>query len=256
MARYLWRGIRAEFLKIKRSQALFVAVLIPLFPAGLNFGEVLQRGLHLLPGEVPGALSAWSLYFRSSIDFWAIFALPLIVAVLSALLANVDHQSHQWKSLFAMAFPRSGIFAGKWAALMGLNALSAACFGAANVLTGLAAGMLRPDLGLAFGGLPWGEAFAAPLLGWLLASGMITIHLWISLRWSSFLVSILSGFLAVVANLFVIGSFMAANAAYFPWSMPSCVYSENHLLVLVLSAACAGVVYLLANTQFVRREVY
>lgn len=88
MLTYVWRGIGAEFLKVRRSQVLFVAILIPLFPAGLNFGEVMQRGgLHVFPDDIPGTIGPWSLYFRSSIDFWAIFALPFIVAILSTLLA-------------------------------------------------------------------------------------------------------------------------------------------------------------------------
>jgi hypothetical protein len=200
MVIYLWRGVRAEFLKIKRSQVLFVALLIPLFPAGLNFGEVLQRGLHVLESDTPGRLSPWSMYFRSSIDYWTIFALPLVVAVLSTLLANVDHQNHQWKELFSLAFPRTGVFAGKWTALMALCALSSIAFGIANILGGLAAGFLRPDLGLSLATLPWIEAFSRPLLGWLLSSSMITIQLWISLHWSQFLVSILSGFLEVLST--------------------------------------------------------
>jgi hypothetical protein len=251
----LWRGIRAEFLKIKRSQALIVALLIPLFPAGLNFGEVLQRGLHSLLSDVPGKLGPWSLYFRSSIDFWAIFALPLIVAVLGALLANVDHQTHQWKQLFSLPFPREAVFAGKWAALMALCALSAIAFGMANILSGLLAGWIRPDLGMNLSNLPWLEAFARPLLGWLLSSAMITFQLWISLRWAPFLVSLLSGFLAVVVNLFIIGSIMNVLTDYLPWSMPGSVYA-HWPLTLALSALYSLVIYLLACAQFVRRDVF
>jgi hypothetical protein len=256
MVIYLWRGVRAEFLKIKRSQVLFVALLIPLFPAGLNFGEVLQRGLHVLESDTPGRLSPWSMYFRSSIDYWTIFALPLVVAVLSTLLANVDHQNHQWKELFSLAFPRTGVFAGKWTALMALCALSSIAFGIANILGGLAAGFLRPDLGLSLATLPWIEAFSRPLLGWLLSSSMITIQLWISLHWSQFLVSILSGFLEVVVNLFVVGSFMAVVAGYVPWSMPSNTYTDGWPFTLMLSLFYTILVYLLANAEFIHRDVF
>ena len=252
MISFLLNGIQAEFLKVKRSQVLLVAIFIPLFPVGLSFGRVLQIGLSNIYDK--DVLAPWSIYFRGSIDVWTIFALPFIVAIISSLLANVDHKTHQWKMLHALAFPRAGVFAGKWMVLMALTLLSVIVFSLGSIIAGLVAGLLHPELGLDWP-VPLVDAFGRPLLAWLLSALMITIHLWISLRWSSFLVSILSGFFAVVLNIFMIGSFMNTYAAWSPWSLPSMVYPSVLPQYLVYSLAAMLVVYLLANAQFVRRDV-
>lgn len=246
-------GIHAEWLKVKRSLVLLVALAIPIFPAGLNFGQTLQRGVRAMPGD-PLEMSAWTQYLRSSIDFWVIFALPMIVAILGALLANVDHKTRAWKVVCALPYPRAGVFTGKWVVLMGLTGLSALSFGVVNQVSGIIVHLLRPELGLGWH-IPWAEAFLRPLLGWLLAAGMVTIQHWISIRWPNFLVSILTGFSVTVMNLFIIGSFMVSYAGYLPWSLPSLAYDPAWPQALATSAGFSLVAFTLALAEFKRRDI-
>ena len=248
----LFRSVRVEFLKLKRSQVLWVALCIPLFPAALNFGQTLKYGLRSFGDGL--SLAPWSIYFQEAVRVWTMFALPFVVAILSAMLANRDHKTHQWKLLFALPFPRSAVFTGKWVVLMALNGLSSLVFMVMNVLSGLLVMCVRPELGLALP-IPWAEVLLRPLLAWLLSTLMITIQLWISLHWTSFLTSILSGFLAFILNIYVLGSFMYKYAAFVPWSLPSLAYEVNVPGILRISLVISLVVYLLAQAEFVRRDV-
>jgi hypothetical protein len=97
---YLIRGVRAEALKVKRSLALIAALVIPLFPAVVNLAGALRRGL-AGDAEELAALGPWGLYVRYAIKFWVIFALPMVIALLAALLAQVDHKPKSGSSCCA-----------------------------------------------------------------------------------------------------------------------------------------------------------
>jgi hypothetical protein len=238
---------------MKRSLALTAALLLPLFPALANVAHALQSGLGRAAADAE-FLTPWFLYGRYAFKLWTIFALPVIVAILSALLANVDHGPKAWKQLLALAFPRSLVFAGKWAALAGLTLLSTLVFALVNVWGGGLVHFLRPELGLDFP-IPVGELIFRPFLGWLLAMLMLSLHLWLSLRWPSFLISITAGFAASVSNIFLVASQLFTRSAFSPWAMPVQAYG-NWQLPLIVSLAGAALVYLLARREFVRRDVY
>jgi ABC-2 type transport system permease protein len=253
MVTYSLRGVQVELFKLKRSLALIVALVIPLFPACANVADGIQHGLAVSPLDNPAGLGPWSLLFRYAFKLWTIFALPMIVAILSALLAYTDHQPKAWKMLFTLPFPREAIFLGKWVALAALLLLSNLVFALANLGGGLLLRALHPEYGLDLP-IPIGEAFAATLISWLLSLLMVTIHVWISLRWPSFLTSIVVGFVATVSNLFLIGSYLYGRVALSPWAMPVQVYDNwqgSLLVALPLSAFAAW----LACRGFVRRDV-
>jgi len=251
MISYFFRGISVETLKLKRSLALWIALIIPLFPSVANIVDGLQHGMST-PLEDAANRTPWSMLFYFAFRFWTILALPMIVAILSALMANTDHPPKAWKMLFALPFPRSAIFAGKWFGLAGLVLISNLVFTLANLVGGILIHYLRPDAGLEFP-IPVGEALFAMFISWLLSLLMISIHLWISLRWSSFLVSIILGFSATVSNLFLIASYLYGKSAISPWAMPVQVYGDwqSSMPAALLGAL---LVSLLAGGQFTRRD--
>ena len=146
------------------------------------------------------------------------------------------------------------MYAGKALTLAGITLLSMLAFAITNLACGLLIQFTHPEIGLDLtAAVP--EAFARPLLAWLLSAFMLSIHLWISLRWSSFLVSLTVGAAAAIGNLFVLSSYLVKGAALSPWAMPARVY-DDWQTSLIVSLVGAAVVYVLASRQFVRRDVY
>jgi hypothetical protein len=246
---YLIRAISAEALKIKRSLALLFALLIPLAAVFVNFMITVQNGLGK---PALGITSPWSIYFMYSIKLWVIFCTPLSVSVLGALSADVDHRAKAWKHLFVLPFPRSAIMAGKWLSLTGINLLSTLVFGLANLACGFLILWLRPEQGLELP-IPFLEALTKPLIAWLLSYFMISIHLWISLRWPNFLVSVTIGFAASITNLFLLSSSLYQYSVLSPWAMPAQAY-DNWQTMLVPSLIGSFVTYWLAWREFACRE--
>ncbi len=251
--RYVAAAVWAETLKLKRSLALAAAVIIPLFPVIGDLMGTLSRGLGTSPDDPPG-MAPWAFYVRMAIKLWTIFALPAVVALLSALLANVEHKPKAWKQVLALPVPRGAVFAAKWVALAAITLLSTLVFSGGNLLAGLALHYLRPELGLTWPA-PLSEALVRPVLGWALGLFMVTIHLAVALRWRSFLVSIIAGFVAAVGNLFIVGSYLYVYSGYIPWAMPAQTYGD-WAPTLALSLAGTAITYALARRAFVGREVY
>ena len=152
MAVMVW-ALKAEALKMKRTLVLWLAFLAPLVVVVFILVGYLDRGKEWLG---TGLENAW-IEFAQSVDiFWALLMLPLFITLQTALLAGLEHQSEQWKHLYALPVPRWTVVAAKQAvtaALIGLSHLMLICL---TLLGGWLLWLLRPGLGFHVA-IPWGQ---------------------------------------------------------------------------------------------------
>jgi hypothetical protein len=210
---YTARSVRAESLKLKRSLALSAALLVPLFPSFANFASALQSHIGRMP-EDPAYLSMWSLYFRYSIKLWTIFAMPVVVALLRALLGAVDVKGKGWKHMFAMGVPQSAVFAGKWFSLAGLSLVSTLVFASANWPAAWRPTTCAPTwVGFPH---PHRRGLRAPAAG----LAVVAVHAQPAPMDQPALaglpVSLAVGFAASVSNLFTISSYLFSSSYFSP----------------------------------------
>ena len=119
---YLRRALSAETLKLKRTLAVWMVLIAPSVVVALNFVMLLDRGENFMSQ----ADTAWQALAQNILLFWALMMLPLFVTLETALLGGVDHNSQQWKHLYALPIPRWAIYAAKSIialALIGASAL-------------------------------------------------------------------------------------------------------------------------------------
>jgi hypothetical protein len=74
---------------------------------------------HLLRGRDFAAIM-WQSLWRGTLTIWAVFLLPLLITVETALLAGIEHGERQWKHMFALPIPRAAIYVAKFGVLQGL----------------------------------------------------------------------------------------------------------------------------------------
>lgn len=207
-------SLHAESLKLRRTPALLVALIAPYLVALLLFFVGMSTARHLRRPE-----DAWPWLVSTALILWAGLLLPLLISLMTAFLADLESRHRQWKHLFALPVSRAACCLAKHLATVGLLALSMALLAVALGMAGLALAWLRPGAGFDLAP-PWGDAlrfggavFAAALLP-------AAIHTWLSLRASSFLLSISVGFAATV----MIGLLRTLEGAwwrYFPWCLPA-----------------------------------
>jgi ABC-2 type transport system permease protein len=182
--------------------------------------------------------------------------LPLFVTLETALISNLEHVQHNWKLLYVQPVPRWAIYAAKQLTNLALIAASMA------ILIGLmfAGGLLLYSI---FPQYNFTDPFP---LGWTLKlSGLvfvsawliISIHMWISARWQSFVVACGAGITATVVAVFAFGS---DYARWYPWTIPGIIAMEASSgpeLTSMLTIGIAGglLACLLGGWDVGRREI-
>src|SRR5262249_10722710 len=112
-------AMAAEFLKLKRTLALRVAIAAPLAVVGLQIFVSTQQ-----PESPPRGAAPLLGLVQGGFFLWTLLVLPMYGALTAALIAAVDHQDDHWKHLFALPVRRVSIFTAKWGAIFALVLIS------------------------------------------------------------------------------------------------------------------------------------
>jgi len=247
----IFRTLHAELLKTKRTLTLALAFLAPLALAflelvvGFQYGEKMYR---------PGG-DAWMTLINHTAMMWVLL-LPLFVTLEMGLLGALEHNNKTWKQLYALPVPRWSIYVAKQITGMGVIGLSMAVLGLMTVGVGLIGRFWLPELGFD-APIPWEALVQNFLLSYLASRLIISIHLWISLRWSSFVLAMSVGIVATVFGVVVIGS---KWEQFDPWTIPR-VVSQNLInaqpYALPLAIGILGGIFLacLGCWDTIRRDV-
>ncbi len=249
---YLRRALSAETLKLKRTLAMWMVLIAPSVVVALNFFMLIERGAQYLTE----ADSAWQGIAQNVLLFWALLMLPLFVTLETALLGGVDHNSQQWKHLYALAIPRWAIYAAKSiVALISIGA-STLVLWSETIAAGLLLRALKPEIALGWPVPAW-DLLQPMLLTFLIAWCVIAVHLFVALRWQSFTFAIGFGIATAVINFMIIQS--EKWSKFFPWSWPGyAIMKENAAflpIALVLGLAGGVIVGLIGMWIVSRREV-
>lgn len=260
----LFRALRAETLKTKRTLALWLAVIAPLVVVGLQTFLVYNSREVYQSRQLGSGM--WIQFGLQTMVMWGLLMMPLFVTLETALVATWEHRNHQWKHLFSLPIPRGAIYAAKQicsTVLIGLSILTLVLF---TVLGGLLLRRAVPGAGFetpapALELLEFGVFL---FLGSWLA---IAVQTWVASRWPSFAVASGVGIAMTIIGVVVIQS---EWAGYYPYTLPILVangFSDTiHPLNILtegvrpvrelLFGSVGGIVAaLIGGWHFVRRDV-
>jgi hypothetical protein len=206
------RALDTELYKLRRTLVLWLAAIGPLSIVALQMLTVYQHRAIYTQREG----NAW-LWFGEAINpYWTWMALPLFIGLQAALLAGLEHRSNQWKHLYALPVSRGAVYAAKQLAGLLLIGLSTFCLVAFTLLGGLALQAMEPGLGFTWD-VPWARLIRFGLGVYLASWLTIAIHIWLSQRWKSFVVSMS---VAIAASVFALFAAKSRLAILCPWVLP------------------------------------
>jgi len=242
----LIRALHAETLKLKRTLAFRMVFVAPLLVAALQFFVILNQ-------RRPAAdFNLWGMISRASLSVWAVFMLPLLITLETALINGVEHGEKQWKHIFALPVPRHAVYAAKFLIAQSLAAASTLILCALIVIVGLAGACLRPELPHA-GAIPFVWILKHAAFVWLASWLIIAIHIWVSIRWAGFAIALGAG---IGGTFFAIFAASARVGMYYPWLLPVNVFIEERFTAALLLGAGGGLVAaVIGCVEFARRDV-
>lgn len=215
MIHLLWRGLSVEIFKTRRTLSIILTFLAPLVMAFLELVIGMQYGTRMYR---PGG-DAWMTLIQHIQIMWTLLLMPLFITLEMGLLGAMEHNNKTWKQIFALPLPRWVVYAAKQFTGLLLVALSSLFLAAFTVGVGLCIRCIEPDLGFN-APIPWSSLGQNLLYPFLAAWLIVAIHVWVSLRWSSFVLAMGVGIAATVAGVLV---FSEKWAYYYPWTIPGMV---------------------------------
>ncbi|HQR34017.1 MAG TPA: ABC transporter permease [Blastocatellia bacterium] len=242
----LFRVLHAELLKLKRTLAFRMIFVAPLLVAMLQF-FVVYRQRQFKPD-----FKLWEMVSNGSLSVWAIFMLPLLITLETALLNGIEHGEKQWKHLFALPIPRHAVYTAKLVVAQALAAASTLILSGLILVVGFALKQLRPELANA-GSAPYGWILKHAAMVWLAAGLIIAIHTWVSIRWPGFALSLGVG---IGGTFFALFAASAQIGKYYPWLLPVNVFMEGRVTAALLLGTIGGIVAaVIGCVEFIRRDV-
>lgn len=242
-------ALYAETLKLKRTLALRMIMVAPVLVALLG---LLIQSVTVVRGRGNLAATLWESHMRSSLTLWAVFLMPLLISLETALLCGIEHGERQWKHIFALPMPRYAIYCAKFFVAQALLLLSTFAMCLLIVLSGWLLMLWRPALVMA-GSPPFWSIVIYALQSWLAAGMILSINLWVAMRWPSFTVPLAVG---IAGTFFALFAESAEAAKYYPWLLPLNALSGGDRLMIALTMGIGGGLLLavLGGIDFVRRE--
>lgn len=223
----------SDLLKLRRTHALVLPLLLTAAPPLVFFVYVLQQGRAEYPKEVSPAV--WTV--QGILSLWGIFLLPVMVAVECALLASIEHGSSGWKHVLALPVPRSAVYASKFAMMVFLVALAHGALFVYTIASAWGLTQLRRDAGFV-GPLPIRETLIFVLLVGLAGAFLVGIHAVVALRWPSFAMNV-----GLALGGLLIGAVLVESKFQnvYPWSLPAAMMNISMPLIFGLQGRAGPV---------------
>jgi hypothetical protein len=90
------RVLHAELLKLKRTLAFRVVFVLPLLVALLQFFALWRVR------KIGADFKLWETLPTNMLSIWAVFMMPLLITLETALLNGIEHGDRLWKHLLAL----------------------------------------------------------------------------------------------------------------------------------------------------------
>ena len=131
----LFRSIRAEFLKLRRSYVWLAMLILPVLSAGLATANYLNN-LGMLTDQW------YSLWTQHALFYCALFA-PALTGVYCAYVCRLEHLNRNWNAVMTQPIPVHTMLAAKLTVVSVLTALTPILIGVLFILSGKLAVLTR-----------------------------------------------------------------------------------------------------------------
>lgn len=175
----------AEFIKAKRSFALWLTILAALFIPAINVVILQERPDVLL---VKFEQTPWLTFFRFNWKNVSAVILPMYIILITNLVVQIEFRNNTWKQVYASPRSFADIFFSKLVVIQVLVPVYILCFDGFIILAGMLVHSLNPAYRLTAGSIPWESLVLISCRVYLGCLAVSVIQYWLSLRFRNFVV--------------------------------------------------------------------
>lgn len=231
----------AEFIKVKRSFALWLTILAAVFIPAINAIILLERPEILI---TKFEQTPWLTFFRFNWKNVAAVILPMYMMLITSLIVQIEFRNNTWKQVYASPRPFANIFFSKLLVIQAFVPLYLVCFNCFVLLSGLLVHALNPAYQLTASRIDWHNLVLISGRVYLGGLAVSVIQYWLSLRFRNFVVP-----LGLGLGLWITGIVLMDwdKIIYYPYVYSAFMFfidfdKEPHQLVVLTISSVAALV--------------
>jgi len=193
---------KAEFLKSKRTAAIWITIIGAAFIPALNFARLVFDPYRLVPAAKD---NPWGFIFNDNWKMCTAVMIPIFVILITSLLVQIEYKNNTWKQVYSSPRSNADIFFSKFLVINAMILLCLLLFNVFIILFSYAANLVEKQYGFFASPVPWKTFWS---LLWKIYYGvmaMIAIQYWLSLRFRNFIVPICLGIAFLIIGFVVDG---------------------------------------------------
>ncbi|MCH9650249.1 MAG: ABC transporter permease [Deltaproteobacteria bacterium] len=251
--------LRAELIKVRRSPALFLVLLLPTLLTLLLCLFLSHEGSRMFGAA---SVEPWRWLGDTALNIWSLIFFPAELALVAAFLASMETRTRGWTMLFTMPVNKEKVYLAKLLVVCGLVGLSYAVLVAEISLGGFVLQWLRPGIGFgtALGPL---DLYLHAGLSYLASLFLVSVQAWVALRSRDLVTPLAFGFLAAL-SLLLLRSVGPEWEVYHPGSYAALAGTgwllESHFIQACswagLGLVGAATFAVISSRSFVRRDFF
>jgi len=240
------RNTNAEFLKIRRTNAVWLTLAGAAFIPSVNFLKLVSR-----PDVFVSRTKADPWAFMIS-DNWAPAAslfLPIYVILMISLVVQIENTNNTWKQVYASPRSYADIYFSKFFVVLSLIVLWIVLLSLFIIISGYILETANKDYVVSGRPIPWKQLSTIAVKMFAAVVGITSIQYWMSLRFKNFVTPIGIGMALLTAALLIR---QWEYISYYPYAQSLLVYFPNPGLEkdadkAILNSVVEGVIVLVAG---------
>jgi hypothetical protein len=214
-------SLKAEFLKIRRSSALWLVLIAGAFLPIIQFIMYTTKPKEFMArfGHDP-----WFGHVNMGFQAASFFLWPMSIILVASLVTQIEYRNNTWKQVMASPLRVGDVYFTKFIVIQCMIIASYFLFDAWMLVSALSAQVFEPDFHFTSSPLHFDHILLLDVKSYVAILGMTTIQYCISLRFKNFIGAVGIGLALIIGGLMMIPW---DKVVYFPYSYSALSFMRN-----------------------------
>lgn len=242
--------VRNDVMKQKSGFLWLFILVIPLGTTAAMFLDMYIRYDYLFTMAQKRGLTSWEMLVNENHTMlqWGIF-LPIFVAIISAMVHQVEFDQNSWKSLLSLPVTRTSVFISKFITIVLFSSILIVLNAIGLVVVGKVIGFPEP-LSIEY----YGSYIIHQFVG---IFGIAALHNWVSSIFKNQAIPVVLGFIGVIlSSIILYQTFEIAKFSLYLYPFfAGGLQGFDSSVSIYGGIVCGAIITIIGNIEFTRRDI-